>query len=446
MRDMLAEETLTVTSIGQTQYVIRDFPIDPIYNLNSTSIVVFVQNDNGKGILQAAMYDYIPQTILVVDDDQSTNPSGYEDDYHLVLCYMDYAFDGWVLNEKGHPTGMDLANYEAVIWITSDTTSLTLEPFDQTAITDYLDGGGGSLFLCGENVGSDIGMTSFYQDYLHANFVTPDTNQNQITGVNGDPISGPFFGTTLPISDNSPSEITPTSDAYTVFNYSSSAQSGAIRAEHDSNSRVVYFAFLYFEDFPGTDSLADKALVMEYVLNWLVISSQPNEIPLSYGWNLISLPYIPSDPQLSVVLDSIQGEYDSVQWFDIMDTTNHWKNYHDSKPAILNDLVDLTPQMGIWVHITNPNGTIFVCPGFPPPDPQPIEITFGWNLVGYPSLSNKDVAISLIPIRYGDEVDSIWTYDAESQMWRELGPHDTFEVGKGYWIHSLVETLWEVPL
>ncbi len=269
MRDMLAEgEINTFLPIGEFYNVSRSFTIDPIWNLDTISIVVFVQDDLTKDVLQAATYDYIPQKILVVDDDESSHPYGYEDDYHELLCQMGYSFDGWVHNEKGDPSFSDLAPYDVVIWVTGTTSSYTLNASDQLALSIYLDGGTGSLFLCGENVGADIGLTGFFQNYLHSLFFIDDTNDNQITGVFDDPISDPYFGSNLPISSGSPSEIRPFTNARAVFNYSGSGKTGGIRAAHDPDSRIVYFAFLYFE---SSDSDANKMTVMARVLNWINI-------------------------------------------------------------------------------------------------------------------------------------------------------------------------------
>jgi PKD repeat protein len=271
MRNMLAEESLPALSIGEKFTVSRSFPLDPIFNLDSISIVVFVQNDDitaSRNVLQAATFDYIPQKILVVDDDESTNPYGYEDDYHELLTYMDYAFDGWVHNENGAPTANDLQYYEAVIWLTGTTTSNTLTTADQTAIADYFDNSRGSLFLNGEDVGADIGGELFFWDYIHGFFNSDTTTDTEITGIPSDPISGPYFGTNLAITGGSPSVIDPMVNASTVFYYSPSFTSGAIKAGHDLDSRVVYFPFLYFE---GSDSHYNKTDIMERVLKWLVV-------------------------------------------------------------------------------------------------------------------------------------------------------------------------------
>jgi hypothetical protein len=168
---------------------------------------------------------------------------------------------------------------------------------------------------------------------------------------------------------------------------------------------------------------------------------------LENGWNLVSLPRIQSDTNLQTVLQSIEGRYDSVQWYNINDSNDHWKHYHISKPSYMNDLGKLNHTIGFWLHITDFQGTTLVVFGEELIAEQNITLYPGWNLVGYPSKSNKTRDVALDNLFYGADVDSIWTYNATIQKWVELDDtEDYFEVGKGYWVHSKVTDVWNVPL
>ncbi|UCE36582.1 MAG: PKD domain-containing protein [Thermoplasmata archaeon] len=270
MRDMLTdpEQPLPPLSIGQTYSTARIFEVKPEWDEECLSIVVFVQNDDDGDVLQAGYYDFRPQKILVVDDDASGHPDGPEDYYHELMCEMGESFDGWALNEKGSPTYSDLSPYEVVIWQTSTEFTSTLTSSDQSAISDYLDYGTGSLFLIGQDIGADIGSTAFFSDYLHADFITTDTGDVSVKGIEDDPISDPFYGTSIPVRWTSPSEINPIGTATTIFKYTASNKNAAIRAGHDSDSRIVYFAFVYFEEDSST---SNKMTVMGKVLSWINI-------------------------------------------------------------------------------------------------------------------------------------------------------------------------------
>jgi PKD repeat protein len=268
MRDMLNPHGIPDLDVGESYSTSRIFEVNAEWDVDRVSIVAFLQNDDDGDVLQAASYDFIPQKILVVDDDASSHPDGEEDFYHEILTEMEESWDGWALDERGYPTAQDLASYDVVIWETADQSSMTLSSENQNAISTYLDTTTGSLFLVGENIGADIGSSAFFSDYLHAEFGTDDTNDNQITGVDDDPISDPFFGTSIPISWISPSEIKPFGTATSTFRYTTSAKSGGIRAGHDPDSRIVYFGFSYFE---GSDSNTNKMTIMEKVLDWINI-------------------------------------------------------------------------------------------------------------------------------------------------------------------------------
>jgi hypothetical protein len=170
-----------------------------------------------------------------------------------------------------------------------------------------------------------------------------------------------------------------------------------------------------------------------------------NLITLKQGWNLISIPYIQDDQNLSKVLEDIDGNYDVVQHYNGTDTMDPWKNNLAGK-TFGNDLNDISEKMGIWIHVTQPGDTIFQYNGTQPVVNQTIPLYSGWNLVGFPSLDSKVRDIALNNIQFDTDVDLIQTYNVTSGSWEELGISDYFEKGRGYWIHSNLMKVWEVPL
>jgi len=170
-------------------------------------------------------------------------------------------------------------------------------------------------------------------------------------------------------------------------------------------------------------------------------------LELEPGWNLISLPRIQSNTNLQTIVQSIEGQYDAVQWYNITDTNDPWKHNHISKPSNLNDLDEINHTMGFWIYIIDTQGTTLIVFGDVLTITQNITLYPGWNLVGFPSKSNKTRDIALNGIFYGSDIDSIWTYNASIHKWVELDESiDYFEVGQGYWIHSKVTKTWNVPL
>jgi hypothetical protein len=186
------------------------------------------------------------------------------------------------------------------------------------------------------------------------------------------------------------------------------------------------------EDATESSSLVTKTHVISY--------------PLLPGWNLISVPFIQSNSNLSSVLSPIDGSYDAVQWFNVSDTPDPWKHHHISKPSHLNDLTDINHTIGFWIHIIDPGYTYFDYNGIPPSSNQTIQLHEGWNMIGYPSLRGYNRTAGLNNLIFGTDIDAIQWYDTLTGTWHLMGPNDTFEIGRGYWMHSKDERAWEVPL
>lgn len=181
------------------------------------------------------------------------------------------------------------------------------------------------------------------------------------------------------------------------------------------------------------------------IISTVLVKKETFDIPLSFGWNLISLPLNFSDNSISKVLASITGSYDSIQYYDASDGKHPWKHNQTTKPPHLNHLNHVNHTMGFWIHITEPGGVLLQCTGDQFSEDQTITLYPGWNLVGYPSSVNKTRTEALSNLDFGTDVDSIWTYDAPTQQWEEIGEPEYFMIGKGYWVHSLVKKTWFVP-
>ncbi len=210
------------------------------------------------------------------------------------------------------------------------------------------------------------------------------------------------------------------------------------------------------QDVFGSDGIVDNGTIggggkNPYVIDLDSQDNYPRIVPNKYflilkqGWNLISIPLLLQEHNLTEVFASIDGLYDAVQWYNITDTADPWKHNKIGKP-FGNDLSKIYETMGIWIHIIPPGDTIFYYNGIRPITNQTIQLHPGWNLVGYPSLTSYNRTKGLNNLTFYMEVDSIWTYDATTQKWKWIGPSDYFELGRGYWIHAKTKCEWEVPL
>jgi parallel beta-helix repeat protein len=178
----------------------------------------------------------------------------------------------------------------------------------------------------------------------------------------------------------------------------------------------------------------------------LMVIQSDSFVYLEYGWNLISLPIIQSNTSLFSVLAALEGHYDAVQLYNTTDVEDHWKHYNILKSLNMNDQLEVDHKLGFWIHITNPNSVIFRYDGLFPIINQTINLNIGWNLVGYPSLIRYNRTFGLNNLTFDTHVDCIQWYDAATKTWHFMGPDDSFVPGRGYWVHSMVDVEWEVPL
>jgi PKD repeat protein len=211
-------------------------------------------------VTQDFYLDPLPCTLLV-DDDTGDN---YETYYAAALAAIGQDYILWDVATAGSPTADDLANYGQVVWLTGDDYSSTLSSDDQAALTAYLDGGG-KLFISGQDIGYDINTSAFYGGYLHASYITDDTNVMTLTGA--DIMTG--IDVTISGGDGAnnqayPSAIGLGAGAVGLYDYTGATYTwGALRWE--GAYRVVYFAF----GFEAINAAATRATVMGAVLDWL---------------------------------------------------------------------------------------------------------------------------------------------------------------------------------
>jgi parallel beta-helix repeat protein len=156
---------------------------------------------------------------------------------------------------------------------------------------------------------------------------------------------------------------------------------------------------------------------------------------LDVGWNLISVPLIPSDWRTDKVLQTTS--FDQVITYDAMDFEDHWKEY--SRMKMYNDLPEMDVSKGYWVHVMSDcNLTVA---GLVPVVTK-IRHATGWNLVGYPSFTNLSIESAL----EGKLWNSVEGFDYSSIPFnlRELSGLEMMTAGHGYWINFSSGGVWTV--
>jgi hypothetical protein len=165
-------------------------------------------------------------------------------------------------------------------------------------------------------------------------------------------------------------------------------------------------------------------------------------IPLLKGWNMISIPLNQTDTTLGKVLESIDGQYGAVQWYDITDPNDYWKHYKVGK-TMGTDLFKINNKMGIWIFLDNSDtlyaqGDILATTN--------IQLYTGWNFVGYPSLKTRTLVDGLSSI--AGKYDAVWSFNASDSLdpWKSEFDGDLTQMnpGEGYWIHATEDCAWKI--
>jgi parallel beta-helix repeat protein len=202
------------------------------------------------------------------------------------------------------------------------------------------------------------------------------------------------------------------------------------------------------QDIPGSDGIGDTPYIIDSNSrdNYPLMNPIGNFTFLRHGWNFISLPCIQENKDLEKVLSQLDRSYKAVQWFNASDLHDPWKSYHVSKPNQLNDLGKIDHSVSFQIYVDDLSGAIFYYDGTIPIQNQSIPLSEGWNMVGYPSLTNHNRTVGLNNLAFGTEVDAIQWFDPSMKTWHNLDENDSFEIGRGYWFHATTDCVWEVPL
>jgi carboxypeptidase T len=149
-------------------------------------------------------------------------------------------------------------------------------------------------------------------------------------------------------------------------------------------------------------------------------------IVLRKGANLISIPMVLSDTSVASVFSSIAGKYNIVWYYEPLDQDDPWKNFNPSNP--LNDFFDVNRTMGLWVHVTD---DVFLNLDIAIPANTAIDLESGWNLIGYPSMTERTVSDVLGSISY-ERIEGFDPFGL--QRTRILTGNDWMRPGWGYWV------------
>jgi len=187
----------------------------------------------------------------------------------------------------------------------------------------------------------------------------------------------------------------------------------------------------------GFDVSNEFAIVTEAV----VVPVTSYNITLYDGWNLVSLPLIPTSTNITDVLAGISGAGNVTQVWAYDPTLmpgDPWLSYYPWIAWSLNELQEMNDGVGYWVvmdgaGILTVNGQVMPGPGELPPM---YDVYEGWNLGGMKSITTRAHDDYLANV-YG-KYTVIWGYDTDADSYDLVFPSPpgsgVLTPGSGFWI------------
>lgn len=197
---------------------------------------------------------------------------------------------------------------------------------------------------------------------------------------------------------------------------------------------------------------AGNLLDLGEIDSWSFITLTHYSIPLEVGisgvgWNLISIPTLPSQgTEISAVLGTAKSNIDSVWQYDYDVESNEykWYVYHSDPqvPSNLSNLTTMEPGYGYWIKATasttiTGEGSLFGAQneqpdGTPQQAPPSRNLVSGWNLIGYYQRAGNDNApVSCALSSLADKWNNLFTYINGYPV--SLESNTIINPGKAFW-------------
>ncbi|UCF64041.1 MAG: T9SS type A sorting domain-containing protein [bacterium] len=248
--------TVNLPGLDSLRYTLS---IDPQGNSGSISIDVNTSLTSNPSLSTSSKF-YVTTNdinVLIVD-------AGIMEYGSILLNSLDSVYlgsKGMVTRDALKAPNLSLDNVNIILWTAGGSTKAFYQE-EVAVLQNYLDNGG-NLFITGQDIGNDIFGTnatsqhaqSFYNNYLHANFVSNASLFFLLYGVTGDLIGDGLRLIVSGIYDRSPDVIAPfDGQASSIFTYMTNpANIAGIRAAA-GNYKVVYLGlgFEQITDAPNS--------------------------------------------------------------------------------------------------------------------------------------------------------------------------------------------------
>jgi hypothetical protein len=292
------------------------------FNGSGTATLEF-ESKNGPGTVGSVTVSYITNTgvhLLVVDaseDGYASMISGALDNFYTGIY-------GVVSRSALQVPGLDLSYFTMISWSAGNSTPAFYQE-EVNNLQSYLDQGG-NLLLNGQNVGEDIfeptGQSqfaqSFFNNYLHANYVADIGPSFFMRGIDSDPITDGIVFSLQPTYTMHPDEITPfDANANTIITYGTGPSINSIKAD-DGNDRVVYFG-IGFEQINDNQGIVDTLVTRS--VRWLtegIVLNNPNENSVVSTYSLDQNYPNPFNPSTRITYSLAEEVKVNLKIYDVM--------------------------------------------------------------------------------------------------------------------------------
>jgi len=155
-------------------------------------------------------------------------------------------------------------------------------------------------------------------------------------------------------------------------------------------------------------------------------------ITLYSGWNLISLPLIPTNSDIETVLAGADVTVNKAAYYT-GGPAGDWLNYILLEPGA-SDLTTMNDGKGYWIDVSaggnlTATGVELALPGYAPPT---YDVVVGWNLIGFTSTAVKTVDVYLGSVLA--TVEAMYKYDAATGLYTAVVTENDLASGQGYWL------------
>jgi hypothetical protein len=209
-----------------------------------------------------------------------------------------------------------------------------------------------------------------------------------------------------------------------------------VRVHVVANPPPAGAAFAYWEASGVTveDRYARDTYVTVIGSGWL--KAHFVGVPLSAGWNLVSLPVVPKDSSITRVLAAqIAANEITIVW-SYTGTPRTWKLFTPGKSSTLTSMTD---GNGYWIYMRT-SDTVYIDGSViaPVSTPPTYSLVQGWNLIGFkpePTVQSETVGAYLSSISGTYDPRNIWIYDNPNGTWIRATDSTMLQPGQAMWIY-----------